>query len=352
MAVLRFESHPLWLNLLLFAAGAAGIWIAGTRLSRYADALADRTGVGRAFIGALLLGGITSLPEGVTTITASAIGSVSLAVNNIFGGVAMQVAVLAVADAAIPGRAISVRIRGSSVLLQAALLVLVLTVAAAGMAVGDTAVLGVGAWSSAILVTAILAFFLIHRDRSYDTWEPEEPPPGGADEERAAEEGRNPAREHPTGRLAIFIAAAAAAILVAGYAVARSADALAVQTGLGESFVGVLFLAVATSLPEVSTTLAAARMGQFTMAFSNIFGANILDMAVLFLADLVHGGGPVLNAVGPFSLVAALLGGAVTVVYLVGLLERRKRVVAGMGLDSLVVLALYMGGMVLLYTMR
>lgn len=352
--MLPFEDFPLWLNLVLFGAGAAVIWLAGTRLSRYADAIAERTGVGKAFIGALLLGGITSLPEGAATVTASALGSAPLAVNNIFGGVAMQVAILAVADAVVPGHALTGRIRKPSVLLQGALLVLVLTLAAAGIALGETPILGVGAWSTAILGTSVFAFYLIHQHRSRETWEPEAPPADRVKEEDRAEEGEadNSAQELSTPRLVLYTAAAALAILVAGYGIARSGDALAVQTGLGESFVGLLFLAVATSLPEVSTTISAARMGQFAMAFSNIFGANILDTSVLFLADLAFPGGPVLGEVGTFSLVGALLGILVTAVYLVGLLERRKRVVLGMGMDSLVVLILYFGGVSLLYTLR
>lgn len=355
--MLPFEDFPLWLNLVLFGAGAAVIWLAGTRLSRYADAIAERTGVGKAFIGALLLGGITSLPEGATTVTASALGSAPLAVNNVFGGVAMQVAILAVADAVVPGHALTGRIRKPSVLLQGALLVLVLTLAAAGIALGETPVLGVGAWSTAILGTSVFAFYLIHQHRSRETWEPEAPPTGRAREEEEGEgedgsEAGNSAQELSTRRLVLYTAAAALVILVAGYGIARSGDALAVQTGLGESFVGLLFLAVATSLPEVSTTLSAARMGQFAMAFSNIFGANILDTAVLFIADLAFPAGPVLGEVGTFSLVGALLGIVVTAVYLVGLVERPRRVVLGMGVDSLVVLILYFGGVFLLYTLR
>ena len=347
-----FEAFPFWLNGLAFAAGAAVIWIAGTRLSRYAAAIADRTGVGKAFIGALLLGGITSLPEVATTVTASAIGSAPLAVNNIFGGVAMQVVVLAVADAIVPGRSLSVRIRSPVVLLQAALLVLILSLAIAGMVVGDVPIFGVGAWTLAILGASLLAFYLIRQDGSHATWEPEAPPSPEAESEAARAREAEGARGYSTGRLVLFTSLAALAILVAGFAVAKTGDVLAVQTGLGASFVGVLFVAVATSLPEASTTISAVRLGQNEMAFSNIFGANILDLSVLFLADLVFRGGPVLNEVGRFSQIGALLGVLVTGVYMVGLLERRKRVVMGVGWDSLLVLLLYAGGMFLLYTLR
>lgn len=345
----RFGDHPLWLNLALFVASAVVIWVAGTKLSRYADAIAERTGVGKAFIGALLLGGITSLPEGATTVTASAIGSAPLAVNNLLGGVAMQVALLAVVDGAVRGTALSARIRKPVVLLQAALLIVVLALVVSGITLGEVGVLGVGAWSAAVFATSLCGFYLIHQHRSHETWEPEAPPRG--DDGGKLDED-NEAKDRSTRRLVIGTAGAGLAILTAGYTVARSADALAGQTGLGASFVGVLFLAVATSLPEASTTLSAVRMGQYEMAFSNVLGANILDLTLLFLADAAYRGGPVLAEVGRFSTLAALLALLLTAIYLVALLERRRRVVFGFGIDSVVVLALYGGGMYVLYTLR
>jgi cation:H+ antiporter len=354
VGLLAFHALPLAANVALFALGALVIWVAGTRLARYADAIAERTGTGRAFIGALLLGGITSLPEIATTITASAIGNAPLAVNNLFGGVAMQVAVLAAVDVIVRGRALTARVDGAVVLLQGALLVVILTLAAAAIAVGDVSLAGVGAWTTAILVASIGAFFLIHRHRSASLggWRVTPTPADVDDQARARDHAHRAPAAGSTRALVAKIVAAGAAILVAGILVARTGDVLAEQSGLGASFMGVLLVAVATSLPEASTTIAAVRLGQYEMAFSNIFGANILDLAVLFLADAVFVGAPVLSEVGRFSLTAALLGILLTGIFLAGLIERRERVVLAAGVDSHVVLAVYLGGMVLLYTMR
>jgi cation:H+ antiporter len=353
--MLWFEGLPLAGNLALFAAGAVAIWVAGTRLAGYADAIAERTGIGRAWIGALLLGGITSLPEGATTVTASAIGNAPLAVNNLLGGVAMQVALLAVADAIVPGRALAARPRDPAVLLQGVILIVVLALAAGGIVAGEVAVLGVGAWTAAIAGTAVFGFWLIHADGRRDTWEPVAFREDGAErvDEKAAGAGAGGgARALPGGRLYAYTVAAGAAILLAGYVVSRTGDALAEQTGIGASFVGVLLVAVATSLPEASTTIAAVRMGEYELAFANIFGANILDVSILLLADLVFTGGPVLGEVGAFSALGAVLGIVLTGVYLVAVLQRRRRVVLGMGIGSIVVLLLYLGGMGLLWTLR
>jgi cation:H+ antiporter len=99
MSFLSFESYPLGLNALIFVIAAALIWVAGTTLERYADAISDRTGLGQAFTGVLLLSTATSLPEVATTITAVALlNNPTLAVYNLIGGVALQTAILAVAD--------------------------------------------------------------------------------------------------------------------------------------------------------------------------------------------------------------------------------------------------------------
>ena len=96
MPGLDFASYPLWLNLAVFAAGAAIVWYAGTKLAQYADEVSAITGFGRALVGAVLMAGVTSMPEIATTFTAALGGAAPLAVNNMLGSVALQVAVLAV----------------------------------------------------------------------------------------------------------------------------------------------------------------------------------------------------------------------------------------------------------------
>lgn len=346
MAAHDFSTFPLWLNSIVFLACAAMIWLAGTHLTRDTVALAERTGWGKAFLGAVLLGGITSLPELATTVSASALGNAPLAVNNLVGGVPMQVAVLVLADAAVPGRPLSSLVRGSVPLLEGIVLLLVLVVAGGGILLGDGSVLGLGVATTAILVVSLGGFQLVHRQEANDAWRPVEAPRPEPPAEPRGEGGGTLAR------LVTRTAAAGAVILVAGYILARTADALAEQTGLGSSFVGAVLVALSTSLPEVSTTLSAVALGQYTTAVSNILGTNILDLAALFVADLVYPGGPVLAEMGGFTLATVLLGMALTAVYLAGLLLRSRRVLGRLGLDSVLVAPLYVGGVYVLYTLR
>jgi cation:H+ antiporter len=346
--MLDLASFPIWANVLFFTGAAAAIWVAGVRLAGYAEEVAHRTGLGQAFVGALLLGGVTSLPEAATTVSAAAIGNAPLAVNNIFGGIALQVAVLALADWVARGQALSSRVSDDSVLLQAALLIGVLTVAAFGVLLPDVLIFGVGVWAAAVFGAALVAFFLIHQHATPGRWRPHLPQ--GPSEEIRADEGA--AGHLSTSALSAALLVAAVVILGAGWVLAAAADALAETTGLGSSFMGAVVVAIATSLPEISTTLAAVKLGAYAMAYANIFGANILDAAIILLADAVYPGPAVLNEAGLPAAFAGLLGIALTAIFLVGLVSRRRRVVVGLGFDSVAVLVLYFGGVAMLYSIR
>ncbi|MBO6716811.1 MAG: sodium:calcium antiporter [Rhizobiaceae bacterium] len=341
-----FADFPVWLNIVAFALSAGAVWIAGTRLSYYVDAISRHTGLGQAVLGVILLGGITSLPEIAVAGTASLGGNAPLAVNNLLGGFSMQVTVLAVADLAMRRNALTFAVPNPIVLLQGALGILLVALICFGIAVGDVAILGAGAWTWAIFALFLLSIRLVARSESRPSWQVVGQPPG-------PEIGQTePEVEHSLRHAAIGTAVTAFVILCAGYVLSVSGEALAEQTGLGSSFFGAVFVAISTSLPEVSTVLAAIRLRRYVMAVSDIFGTNLFDLAVIFLVDLLYFGGPVLNEVGQFSIVAALVGILVTGLYLVGLIERRNPVVFGIGLDTIAVTATYLGGIVFLYALR
>jgi cation:H+ antiporter len=344
MPSLDFSSYPLWINATIFVVAAAFIWGAGTRLAGYADEVSRITGIGQALVGGVLMAGVASLPELATVVTAALGGSAPLAVNNMLGGVALQVAILAVGDAVLRRRALSAILPNPGVTLQAALGIGLLSVVAAGIVVGDRPILGVGAWSWLLAALYGLSMWLLAGERAAKAWRPAYGETGAP-----APEGKP--RDSLAKALA-WIGLTGAVILVAGFVLTRSSEALAQQTGLGESFVGVLLLALSTSLPEVSSVIGAVRRRRYEMAFGDIFGTNLFDVALIFVADLVYPGPPVLGEVGTFSAFAALLAIAVTTVALIGILERRDTTVARLGVDSIAIVAIYLGGLVILYQLR
>lgn len=350
--MIAFAELALAANLAIFAAAAVVVWMAGVRITRYANVISVRTGLGQALVGMLLLGFVTSLPEVAVAVSAAAHGEAALAVNSVLGGIAMQVGILAVADMAIGRKALTAVVPNPVVFLQAAFKVFLLSIVASAIVVGDVAVLGVGLWMWLLLLLFGFAVWTLASAKGRRPWRIVDDNDLEGQEKRHAE--KEAERDASQGlRSAIAKAVVAAIVIVAaGYVLSLTGDAIAEQTGLGESFVGAVLVAIATSLPEVSTVLTAARAGLYTMAVSDIFGTNLFDVALLFVVDAVAGGEPVLNSAGRFSTFAAIIGITVTMIFVAGVAERRNRTILRMGVDSAVVLVTYLAGLVVLYFLR
>lgn len=346
MRLIDLTSQPLPINVLIFAGAAVVVWLAGTRLASVVDRIGDRTGLGQAFLGLALLGVATSLPELATTVTGSIIGNAPLVTGNLFGGVALQITVLALVDMAMRG-ALTYATAKPAILFQGVMLILLIGIAMAGAAAGEPLSLaGVGVTPIFLTLGYAAVLHVTASGKYLPRWRPE----GGdtlAGDEGGAEEKTGPRRH-----LYLWCGGLAAIILVAGWALALSGEALAEQTGLGSSFVGVALVAMSTSLPELSTALAAVRAGNHEMAVSNILGTNCLEMALFLVADIAFRGGPILAATDASGMLAAAMGLIVTSVMLLGLLERRNQTVGRMGLDSIAVLITYVVGLAGLYHLR
>ena len=342
----------LWIAVPVFVAAAIVVWFSGARITKYADIISEQTGIGQAVLGVLMLGGITSLPEVAVALSSSISGDGDLAVNSVLGGVAMQVAVLAFADAIIGRRALTSIVPNSIVMVQAGLKILLLSIVAAAIMVGDHPLLGAGVWMWLLLVATGLSLLILARSQGRHAWviNPDTDDgliPDSDKERREKQEGDRPLKA------AIFGAVIAGTIIViSGYVLSRSADVIAESTGLGQSFVGAVFLAISTSLPEVSTVFSAMRAGLYTLAISDIFGTNLFDIGLLFFVDITGGSDAVINQVGAFSGFATLLGIVVTTIFLIGIAERNDKTVFRMGYDSAAVLAAYLSGLFVLYFLR
>jgi cation:H+ antiporter len=352
-----FEHLPAWMNAAAMAAAAALIWPLGARLARLADVFGEKTGLGGGLTGLLLLGSLTSLPELAVSVTATLSGAPLLSVNDVLGSAAVNVLILAIADALHGRRALTAMPGRPDVLLQASLSTILLLLVPAAVLVGDRLVLGMGLWSWVLLASYGLAVWVVAKARDLHSWTPQKTTDSPADAERSRStrkleqlEARD--RQLSGGQLGGRIALAGAVILVGGFVLARSGDALAQQTGLGTSFVGAVLLALCTSLPEVSTVLAAVRMRRYELALGDVFGTNLFNMTILALVDALHDGNPVLAEAGRFAAFAGLLAAAMTVVFLIGMIERRNHSFFRMGLDSIAALVLYLAGIAVLYGLR
>lgn len=345
------SSLPSLVLLGVFLASAAVIWLAGVRLSRYTDVLAERLHLGSALGGVVLLAIATNLPEIAITVSAALSGQVEVAVGNLLGGIAIQTVVLVALDAfGVRGRQpLTYRAASLTLVLEGALVVAVLLVVVAGTQLPNLMVARLTPAPVLVVLVWVAGLLLINGPGSRLPWhaggtapDGQQPPRGHA---RAASETKARRQGVSTARAGTVFGVAALATLVAGVAIERSGEQFFGDIGLSGVLFGSTVLAAATSLPELSTGLAAARTGDYQLAVGDIFGGNAF-LPVLFVVVTLVSGRPVLPTAGKTDVYLTALGALLTVVYLVGLVVRPQRRILRMGPDSLTVLLLYVVGVV------
>lgn len=318
-----------------FAACVAIILFAGTRLTRYGDALAEKTGWGRLWIGLVLLAAITSMPELVAGLgSAGLVGLPNLAMGDIMGSCMFNLLILAMMDI-FYRRDSLLELASTQHIPMAGVGIVLIAVAAGGIWQGDTAPsLGsgwVGAGGIAIPVLYMLGVWWVFRR-----------------EQKAKVEWATPVAPQyahlPAKTVYIRLAASAAAVVGAGIWLAYIGDELSLAYQLNTSFVGSLFLAVSTSLPEIVVTFAALRLGAVDMAIANILGSNMFNMAIIGPVDLAYERGPLLASVSRVHMTTALLSIAMSAVVIIALRFRHRGRIMPVGWYTPVLIGLYAFG--------
>jgi len=345
-------SAPLPVVIAVFAGAAAAVWFAGIKLSDTADVLSMRLGLGEALGGLILLAISTNLPEIAITASAALAHHLGIAIGNILGGIAIQTVVLVLVDAFGLGRRSSLSYQAASLLLvlEGGLVIAVLVVAVMGTQLpGSLTRARVEPASVLIVVLWLLGLWLLSRARSGLPWHESGVAPDGQEHPRGharrMKAKQADERKVSSLRAGLVFAAAALVTLAGGVALERSGERIAAHVHMSGVLFGATVLAAATSLPELSTGLASAKLGDYQLAVSDIFGGNAF-LPVLFLMASLLSGSAVLPQAQRTDIYLTALGVLLTVVYIVGLIFRPRRVVLRMGLDSLAVLILYAVGLV------
>src|SRR6056297_3518590 len=228
---------------------------AGVRFTRVVDRLADRTHLGEALAGAVLLGATTSLPGLITTITGAVDGDAGFAVSNAVGGIAAQTTFLALAD--LTYRRTNLEHAAASLpnLLQTMVLVGLIGIVLLGSGSPDETLLGVHPASGLLVGVYVYGLVLTRRTGDDPAWEPEDT------SDTVVDEPDEQPTDETLGRLWVEFAVLAALVAFVGWVVGRSGLSIAAGTGLSGTLVGALFTGVITSLPELVTALTAVRIG-------------------------------------------------------------------------------------------
>jgi cation:H+ antiporter len=337
-------SLPVWADVAVFLAAGAVIAVSGVKASSFADRLADRTGLGEAIVGMVFLGLITAVPGLVASVVAALGGHAGLAITNALGGVAVQTAVLALADLAHPRANLEHAAASVPNMMQTTVLILLLTLVLAGLSGPDVTAFHVHPVTIILLVTTACAIWLIWRTREQPMWKPQQTVDTVED---------TPEPEHQRENLAtllVGLTVSAGATAVGGAAVAEAVTNLVTENLVSQVVAGGLLMAVATSLPEMITSVAAVRRGALTLAVSDIVGGNFFDVLFLAAADFVYLHGSLYHGenVGSPHVFLTALTILLNVLLLMGLIYRQRRGPGNIGFESLSMLLVYIGGFLIL----
>ncbi len=327
----------VWLK---FAASLIIILFAGTRLARYGDAISEKTGIGRIWIGLLLLAAITSMPELVTGISSVAlVGLPDLALGNILGSCVFNLLILAVMDIAY--RQAPILDNASRSYMISAGMGIALVAVVAGVMFGGPRFSGLGVgWvgASSVIIAALYilgVWWVFRRERGSRSQE------GVSDPSQYGEISSRTAY--------VRFGLAAAAVIGAGIWLSFIGEELAVTYSWHASFVGSLFLAISTSVPELVVSIAALRMGAIDMAVANILGSNMFNIAIIGPIDLAYRQGPILANVSGANLAIAWVAIAMSALVILGLRFQQKGRAAFIGWYTPLLIGLYIFGISTLF---
>ena len=329
---------PMFGLLGAFGLSALVIFLAGLRMTVLADRLADRTRLGEAITGAVLLGTATSLSGTIVSITAAFDGQPSLAFSNSVGGIAAQTAFLAVADLTYRRANLEHAAAELANIFQALVLIGLLTLPLVALTLPEVTVFSIHPVS--LLIPMVYAGSLVasRTVRKTPMWRPVTTPDTRKDKPEIED---HKARRETTGQLFLIFGVLMIVMGVAGWTIAKTASEIIQRLDLSASLVGALGTAVVTSLPELVTTLAAVRRGALQLAVGGIIGGNTFDTLFLTAADVSYREGSLYHAARMedyFWLVTALL---MTVVLIAGLIMRERQGPGRIGLESVALLSIY-----------
>jgi len=331
----------VWLQ---FIVGAVIIIVAGVHMTKYADRLAERSSIGKAWIGILLLGFITSIPEAVTSIVAVfSLQANDLAIGNLLGSNSINPMLLVLMDFAARKKPVSMITESNRSHAVSAYFAIFFTVIiiieilfsnkSAYLQCGP---LGLG---------SIIIFILYIAGMKY------------LSKMDSNNKASMPNIEIAAGHYSLpviwaHIALSAIVVVIGAIWVANSADLIAEQTGLGRTFVGSIFLAFVTSLPEMVVSLSALRLGAVDLALGNIFGSNMTNMFIVSICDIFDRGQSIYLSISQTHICMAVLGIILTTVALKKVHSRSSVKILSLSLYSAAMIIIFVIGTYFLYTLR
>jgi cation:H+ antiporter len=329
----------LWFG---FIVCTAVIVYSGSKLSKYGDIIAEKSGLGRTWIGVVLMASVTSLPELVTGISSVTYADVpDIAVGDVLGSCVFNMLILAFLDAMYRPMPICTKAHQGHVV-SAGFGILLLSAAAMALSFGDRS-RAVGWVSPASLLFMVIYFIAVKIVYSYEKRQM-----ASFIKEMAVEMKY---KHVSTGTAVIHYGINAVIVISAAVFLPGIGAGIAETTGLGQTFVGNILIAISTSLPEVVVSIAAVRMDAVDLAIGNLFGSNIFNIFILAIDDLFFTKGPLLSLVDNGHVMSALSAIAMTTIAIIGLTYRPEKKLF-LSWASFSILLIYIINLINLYVIK
>ncbi|WP_370231462.1 sodium:calcium antiporter [Marinobacter nauticus] len=343
LPIMDLDSWTLSQSIVVFSVCALVIAIAGTRITRVVDQLADRTGLGEATAGAVLLGAATSLSGSVLSVTAAYRGHPELAVSNALGGIAVQTFFLAIADMVYRRANLEHAAASAPNMMQNGLLIGLLALLLLAPTLPDVTV-----WNIHPITPILLGFYfygtrLIRSAGDNPMWSP------SVTSDTRQDEPESESSLPSLSRLWTEFLVLMATLGVAGLVLEPAATTISAEAGLSQTIVGVLLTAISTSIPELVTSVAAVRRGALTLAVAGIIGGNAFDTLFMAASDIAYRQGSLYHAMTLDSERWVALTLLMSAILIMGLIRRERYGVGRIGAESLAIMVLYGLGVVLMF---
>jgi cation:H+ antiporter len=315
----------------------------GTRLAKYGDIIAEKTGLGGAWTGLVLMSSVTSLPELVTGISSVTYAGVpDIAVGDVLGSCVFNLLILAALDASQPKMPLSAKAHQGHVL-AAGFGLLLLGVVGTSLILGSRSpsLAWVGFYTPLIFVGYFVAMRLVY---FYE-------------KRRISEVIKELAVELqyekiPLRTAVIHYGINATVVIISAIFLPKIGDTISEITGLGQTFVGSIFIAVSTSLPEVVVSIAAVKMGATDLAVGNLLGSNIFNLFILGIDDLFFIKGPILSVIDQNHLLSIMAAILMTSIAVIGLTYRAAEKKLFLAWDSAAMILVFTINLFVLYMLR
>ena len=328
----------------IFIAASAIIWIAGTKITYATDYIAAHFKLGEAFGGLVFLAIVTNLPEIAITVVAAYNHAMDMAISNILGGIAIQTVVLVLIDVFGVGKTAPLTFKSNSylLLLEGISLIFILTIVMLGKQFSpDLIFLRTTPFEWLILFVWLGSIYIISKQSTAAQPHPRKGSyPHEYDEEKEKQGTKKTVSFTSIQKALLVFSVCAIATLFAGWALEETGQLLADRFNIGGVLFGATFLALSTALPEISTGIASAKIKDYQMAVSDIFGGNAF-LPVLFIVASLISGDAILPSLKPSDMYLTGIGILLTGIYMIGMILPHRKQFLRMGIDSIIVLIVY-----------